>query len=335
MKALVTGGGGFLGRYVVEELLRAGHEVTALGRNRYPAVEALGARGVQVDLCDAAAVRAAVAGHDTVLHVAAKSGVWGPAQEYERANVLATRNVLAACAAAGVRRLVHTSSPSVVFDGRDHVDVAGPLPYPARYLCHYPRTKALAEREVLAANGRGGLATCALRPHLIVGPRDPHLVPRILARARAGRLVVVGRGDNRVSLTFAPNAARAHVAAAERLAPDAPHAGKAYFIAQREPVRLWEWIAELCARLDIPGPRGRMSARAAYAAGACLEAAWSALPLPGEPPMTRFVALQLSTTHTYDLAPARRDFGYEERVPMSEAFERLVADLRGSQALHV
>jgi hypothetical protein len=180
VKALVTGGGGFLGRYVVEELLAAGHAVTALGRGRYPELEALGVPCVRADLADLSAVRSAVAGHDAVLHVAALSGVWGPREAYERANVLATRNVLEACRDAGVRRLVHTSSPSVVFDGRDHVDEAGPLPYPRRYLCHYPRTKALAERMVLQASGRDGLFACALRPHLIIGPRDPHLLPRLI-----------------------------------------------------------------------------------------------------------------------------------------------------------
>jgi len=327
VRALVTGGGGFLGRYVVEALLAEGAEVTALARGAYPELAALGVRCVRADLTDAGAVARAVAGHDTVFHVAAKTGIWGPYEDYRAVNVQGTANVIAACRAHGVRRLVHTSSPSATFDGRDHVRVATDLPLPDRFLCAYPRTKAEAERLVRAAND-GELATCILRPHLIVGPRDPHLLPRLIERGRAGRLRVVGDGTNEVSLTWVENAAAAHVAAARTLAPGAPHAGRAYFLAQRDPVRLWDWIGELFRELGLPPVRRRVSLRAAYAAGAVLETVWRVLARPGEPPMTRFVALQLGTSHSYDPAPAARDFGYEERVDTRAATRLIVQDLR-------
>ena len=258
------------------------------------------------------------------------SGVWGRAADYERANVTATRNVIAACEQHKLARLVFTSSPSVVFDGGDHLDAGNELPYPARYLAHYPHSKARAEQLVLEANGRWGLATCALRPHLIFGPRDPHLLPRVIARARAGRLAIVGDGRNRVSMTFVDNAAWAHLDAARSLAPGAPHAGRAYFVNQAESVCLWDWLGELFDALQIARPTRRLSESTAYRLGAALELAWKVLPLGGEPPMTRFVALQLARSHTYDLAPAARDFGYRERIDMRQATDRTLKALGAS-----
>jgi nucleoside-diphosphate-sugar epimerase len=332
MRTLVTGGGGFLGRYLVEALLAEGHQVRTLSRGAYPELQALGVEHVRADLAGPVGdIERAFRGRDVVFHVAAKAGVWGPRAEYERANVQATRNVIAACERARVERLVHTSSPSVVFDGRDHLDAGNDLPYPSRYLAHYPRTKAQAEQLVLGANARWGLATVALRPHLVFGPRDPHLIPRVVERARAGRLPVVGDGSNLVSMTFVANAAAAHLDAARTLEIGSPHAGQAYFIAQEEPVRLWDWLGELLDALEVPRPSRRVSRRSAYAAGAVLETAWRTLRLRGEPPMTRFVALQLASSHTYDMEPARRDFGYRERVGMAEATERLLADLQARE----
>jgi nucleoside-diphosphate-sugar epimerase len=214
----------------------------------------------------------------------------------------------------------------VCFDGRDHRMAGNDLPLATRFLCAYPATKAAAERLVRGAND-ARLATCVLRPHLIFGPGDPHLVPRLLERARAGRLAVVGRGDNEVSLTYVDNAAAAHLDAALALAPGAAHAGRAYFLAQAEPVRMWTWIGAVLAGAGLPPPRRRVPAGVAYAAGAACEVAWRVLRRAGEPPMTRFVARQLATTHTYDLGPAERDFGYRERVPLAAATARTIAAL--------
>ena len=327
MRALVTGGGGFLGSALCRALIARGHEVSSLARGDYPHLRELGVTTVRADLADAEAVREAAGGCDVVFHVAAKAGVFGKAAEYEVANVTGTENVLAACRAAGVPRLVHTSSPSVCFDGQDHRNAGNDLPRASEFLADYPRTKARAEELVLAANS-AELATCALRPHLIFGPGDPHIVPRLVQRARSGRLRVVGDGNNEVTLCYVDNAAHAHVLAGESLAPGAAHAGQAYFIGQEEPVQLWPWINELLGGLGIAPVRRRISQAAAYRLGALLEAIWRTLHLGGEPPMTRFVAAQLATSHSYDMAPARRDFGYRELVSGEEALARTLASLR-------
>ena len=325
-RALVTGGGGFLGIHIVRELVAAGVETISLSRGPHPALEELGVRHVRADLRDAAALSSAFEGHETVFHTAAKAGVSGPASEYEAINHVGTRHALEAALAAGVQRFVHTSSPSVIFDGTDHRNAGRDLPFPARFLAAYPRSKAAAERLVLEANGRpsgtGHLATCALRPHLIFGPGDPHIVPRLLDRARAGRLRVIGSRSNQVSLTYVENAALAHVLAAKSLEPSAPHAGKPTFVNQTEPVFLWDWIAELLQAAGLELPKRSVPAPLAYAAGAVLEAAWRLLPNSGEPPMTRFVAQQLACSHTYDMTPAERDFGYVERISLREANAR-------------
>lgn len=327
MRALVTGGGGFLGGAIVRGLLAEGHAVVSYSRGAYPELERLGVRCVRGDLAQGTGLETALIGVDTVFHTAAKAGVWGARAEYFRANVDGTRHVLDAVRAAGIGRLVYTSSPSVCFDGRDHLDAGNDLPYAARHLAPYPESKAVAERAVLAANGPE-LATCALRPHLIIGPGDPHILPRLVRRARSGRLVIVGRGENRVTCTDVENAAAAHLDAAQRLSPDAPHAGRAYFIGQEEPIRLWSWINALLERLGLAPATRRIPEGLARGLGLALELAWKATRAGGEPPLTRFLALQLARSHTYDLGPARRDFGYRERISLAEATERAIEDLR-------
>jgi len=321
VKALVTGGGGFLGTELCRQLRARGDEVVSIARGDYPHLRELGVATLRVDLADAQAVARAAEGSDVVFHVAAKAGVWGKRAEFFAANVEGTRNVIQACRAAGVPRLVHTSSPSVCFDGTDHVDAGDDLPLATEFLAHYPESKAEAERLALAANG-DELSTCALRPHLIFGPGDPHLLPRVVATARAGKLARVGDGANEVTLCYVENAAHAHLLAADALAPDAPHAGRGYFIGQEEPVRLWEWIDGLLNQLGVAPVERRLSLGAAYRIGAVLESLYTWLPLPGEPRMTRFVATQLATSHSYSMAPARAAFGYRERVDLQEATER-------------
>lgn len=322
---LVTGGTGFLGRRLVERLLAAGRPVTVLGRTPAPDLAARGVRFVRASLDDAAAVRASCAGIGTVFHVAAKVGVWGRPEDFFRSNVLGTRALLEGCRAHGVGRFVHTSTPSVVYNGRDLAGADESLPLTTACPSPYPLTKAVAEREVLAANSPA-LRTVALRPHLIWGVGDPHLVPRVLARARSGRLRVVGDGRNRVDMVHVENAVDAHLLAERAL--DGAAAGRAYFITNGEPVVLWDWINDLLAALGEPRITRRISLRGARAVGAVCEAVWRVLPLRGEPPMTRFVAAELAKEHWFDLTAARRDLGYVPRIGMAAGTAELVAQLR-------
>lgn len=335
MSVLVTGGTGFLGRRIVERLLDAGRSVTVLARRPAPDLAQRGVRFVTASLDDAAAVRAACAGVATVFHTAAKVGVWGRYEDFFRTNVLGTRALLAGCRAHGVTRLVYTSTPSVVYTGRDLAGADESLRLTTRCPSPYPLTKAIAEGEVLAANGTH-LRTVALRPHLIWGAGDPHLVPRVLARARAGRLRIVGGGKNRVDMVHVENAVDAHLRAEHVLTESNPMgyppaaAGRAYFITNGEPVVLWDWINGLLAALDRPPVTRRMPLAAATALGALCEAAWRVLPLAGEPPITRFIAAELAKDHWFDLSAARRDLGYTPRVTMAEGTALLVEELKRS-----
>jgi nucleoside-diphosphate-sugar epimerase len=324
---LVTGGTGFLGGRIVERLLREGRRVTVLGRTPAPALEARGVRFVRASLDDTAAVHAACAGIETVYHVAAKVGIWGPHEEYFRTNVLGTRALLAGAREQGVKYFVHTSTPSVVYNGRDLRNADESLPLTDRCPSSYPLTKAMAEREVLAANSPG-FRTVALRPHLIWGVGDPHLVPRLLARARAGRLRIVGTGANRVDMVHVDNAVEAHLLAEAALRQDRA-AGRPYFITNAEPVLLWDWINGLLQSLGEPPVTKRISAGTASVVGAVCEAAWRVLPLRGEPPMTRFVAAELAKDHWFDPTAARRDLGYVPRVTMAAGTAELVQALKG------
>lgn len=330
MRALVTGGGGFLGTRIVQMLDARGDEVVALGRNRYPHHERAGLRTIQCDIRDAEGLGRAFEGIDTVFHAAALPGIWGKRSTFWEINVTGTEQVIAACRRCGVRRLVFTSSPSVVFGTDDLCGVDESQPYPARYLAHYPETKAEAEKLVLAASG-SDLATVALRPHLIWGPGDPHLIPRVIERARAGRLVQVGDGTNLADITYVDNAAEAHLQAADELASDGVCAGRVYFISQGEPVRLWAWLNEILAAVDVPRVSRRVSYRAARRLGAAMEATYKLLRVPREPPMTRFLAAQLAKSHYFNITAAKRDFGYDPRISTSEGGRRLVAWLHGSQ----
>jgi 2-alkyl-3-oxoalkanoate reductase len=327
MKALVTGGGGFLGLYIVEQLLEAGHDVRVFCRSEYDSLQKLGVDVVNGDLQDEAAVAAACRDVEAVFHAAAVPGVWGPWSMFQGINTVGTKNVIAACYSQRVQRLVYTSSPSVVFDGHDHVDADESLAYPSNWLCHYPHSKALAEQAVLAANDRNNLRTVSLRPHLIWGPRDNHLVPRLIARAKSGRLRRVGDGTNVVSVSYVENAAAAHLQAERSLKETGIPAGRAYFINEPEAVNLWSWIDGLLVTAGLQPIGKSISRNAAYRIGAVLETIWKSLPLSGEPPMTRFVASQLAGSHSYSVAAAVRDFGYSPLVSMDEGLKRLQPDL--------
>ncbi len=328
MHALVTGGGGFLGRAITEQLLARGDAVTILSRGHYPEVEALGATAVQVDLSEPEGLGEALTGKDIVFHVASKTGIWGDRCDFMRTNVEGTRHLLEACRKAGIERFVYTSSPSATFDGSDAENATeADCSYPDHFEAPYPESKALAEQLVLDANGTG-LATTVLRPHLIWGPGDPHIIPRLIQRRQEGRLARVGTGTNRVAITYIDNAAAAHLQAADVLSPGSRNAGKAYFVTDGEPVVLWDWIDELLVSVGLEPVGRQASLGVARSVGAVLEWTWKGLGLSGEPPMTRFVAAELAASHWYDLTAARNDFGYRPVVDPAEGLARTVEAFR-------
>jgi 2-alkyl-3-oxoalkanoate reductase len=329
MKVLVTGGGGFLGQALCRGLVARGFDVTSFNRGHYATLDAFGVRQVQGDLADRDAVLTAVKGMDAIFHNAAKAGAWGSYESYHLANVVGTQHVIDACRTHGVGRLVHTSTPSVTHRATHPVEggTADTVPYGEDFKAPYATTKTIAERAVLAANGEN-LATVALRPRLIWGPGDNQLLPRLVQRARAGKLRFVGDGNNRIDTTYIDNAAQAHLDAFDHLAPGAACAGRAYFISNGEPKPVREIVNALLAAAGAPPVTKTLPFRAAYAIGAICEAAWTLLPLEGEPPLTRFLAEQLSTTHWYDMTPATRDFGYMPTVSIAEGLARLAAAYR-------
>ena len=317
MKAVVTGGSGFLGGAIIRQLQARGDEVTCYSRRDVP-----GLRCVRGDVADAESVAGAIEGADTVFHVASKVGVWGPHAEYHRTNVQGTENVIAACRRHNVPRLVYTSTPSVVFHGQGMEGVDESAPYAESFLTPYQETKAAAEQAVLKANDEK-LSTVALRPHLIWGPGDNHLIPRLVERARAGKVKLVGDGRSKVDSVYVDNAAQAHLLAADRLAPGAAPAGKAYFISNGEPAPIADLLNSILAAAGVPPVEKHVSPRAAYAVGWLLEMTYRLFGIRKEPMMTRFVARQMSTPHWFDLSAARRDLDYVPAVSLEEGFSRL------------
>lgn len=327
MHALVTGGGGFLGRYICEQLIARGDRVRSFGRGAYPELEAIGVEVMRGNISDADAVSQACQGVDCVFHVAARPGVYVQPAPYYAANTQGTQHVIDACRAHAVSRLIYTSSPSVAFAGEDQENVDESIPLGLDWLeqhrSYYSHSKALGEGIVLTTSDEQ-LRTCALRPHLIWGPRDQHLIPRLIARAKSGRLRRVGDGTNLVDMIYVENAAEAHLQAADALAnQNSPVAGKAYFLSQGEPVNCWQWIDEILALAGLPPVQKSISLRAAWNLGAGLEGVYRLLRLSGEPPMTRFLAAQLATSHWFDISAARRDFGYEPRISTADGMRRL------------
>lgn len=324
MKAVVTGGGGFVGSAVCRHLRTLGHDVTALGRRPITGLAADGFRTVAQDLSlpDAVAdLTKHFAGMDCVFHTAAHVKMWGPREAFVRGNITATQNVIAACRAAGVGKLVFTSSPSVVAASHDRRGVDESQPYPDHYMALYPETKASAERAVLAAHGPD-LRTISLRPHLIFGPGDTNLVPTILKRARAGRLTQVGDGSNLVDLSFIDDCVAAHLLAAASLDARPTAGGRAYFISQGTPVPLWEWIGRVLTLHNLPPVRRKISATTAHVLATVAEGVWKICGLTSDPPLTRFLAEEMATDHYYNIEAARQELGYCPSCSVWEATER-------------
>jgi nucleoside-diphosphate-sugar epimerase len=323
LKILVTGGGGFLGSAICRLLAARRHEIFAFQRSPADFSPVPNIHSRPGDITDLSDLLAASRDCDAVIHTAGKAGVWGDPEEYRRINVDGSRNVVEACRRNGVPWLVHTSSPSVVHGGGDISGGDESLPLSTHFSAPYPATKAAAETLVLAADSPE-LKVTALRPHLIWGPGDPHILPRLIQKTRGGTLALPGP-DKLVDTIFVENAALAHVLALEELAGAARCAGKPYFVTNNTPMPQGEIISKLLAAAGMVVRIRAVPVGLALAAGTLCESAWKLLRIRSEPPVTRFSVEQLATAHWFDTRAAERDFGYTPAVTIADGLARLKA----------
>ncbi|WOF22612.1 NAD-dependent epimerase/dehydratase family protein [Microbacterium betulae] len=321
MIVVVTGASGFLGRAVAGELIAAGHEVRTLQR-RPSGVE--GAQDVLGSVTDPAHVGRAVAGAEGVVHLAAKVSLAGDRSDFRAVNVEGTRVLLDAAAQAGVRRFVQVSSPSVAHAGSALAGVGAEPASPERARGDYARTKAEAELLALSRD-TASTRVVAVRPHLVWGPGDTQLVGRIVERARRGRLPLLDGGTALIDSTYVDNAASGIVAALDRT--EQAH-GRAYLLTNGEPRPVGELLAGICLAAGVRPPAWSVPAGLARAAGSVVERVWAVRPGADEPPMTRFLAEQLSTAHWFDLRDTRRDLAWSPSVSIDEGLSRLAAHHR-------
>lgn len=328
MRILVTGGGGFLGTHIIQELLKnPTYIVTNFSRHTYSHLEDIGVPTIKGDLRKKEDVeRALDQGFDAIFHVAALAGVWGKFDDYYGINYLGTKNLLEAAKARGIQKFVYTSTPSVVFNKDDLLGVGEEQPYATEFLNGYSETKTMAEKLVLGMNDGSTFLTCAIRPHLIWGPGDPHLFPRVIQKGKQGKLRIVGDGENLVDIIYVENAALAHVQAFEHLKPGSPVCGEAYFVGQERPVRLWDFINQVLGFVKVEPVMRTIDVNTAYRLGWFLEKAFKALGInKPEPPMTRFVALNLGKSHYFSHEKAKKHFGYVPKVSIEEGLKRTFA----------
>lgn len=326
-KALVTGGGGFVGKAIVKELRAQKIETVAVGRNKYPSVEKLGAQSLVGDICDYHFMKQASSGVDVIFHTAALAGIWGPWKEYYKTNVVGTETVIRVCLENNISSLIYTSTPSVVFKREDICGGDESLPYSDNCLCNYAKSKVIAEKLVLEANSET-LNCCALRPHLIWGPGDPHLIPKLIQLVKNGHLKRVGDGQNLVDITYIDNVAYGHILAAKNLLVSKSCSGQSYFISQGQPVNLWQWINDLLRKLGLPCVTQSVSFKKAYIVGALLEVLHNTLIRNKEPKMTRFVAEQMAKSHYFSIKKAQTDLGYQPKVSTEQGLNHTIAWLK-------
>lgn len=322
MKVLVTGGGGFIGMALIKRLIAEGHKVTSYSRREYPLHWALGISSIQADIGDLETLERACKGKDVVFHLAAKIGIWGEYDEYYATNVTGTFNVIKACRKQKVGRIVFTSSSGVVFDGSDLEGIDESIPYPEHHGSHLATTKAMAERLILEANS-DELKTIALRPHLVWGPYDAHLIPGILKRVGSGKMRRIGDQEHFIDTTYIDNMVDALILAADALGTNPKAAGRALFVTNGEPARVWDFVNSIIQIAGYQPIQKKIPERFALIAAAISEWFHKIFKIKSEPFMTRYAIKELITNHWFDISAAREILGYEPGVSYAEGFKRL------------
>jgi nucleoside-diphosphate-sugar epimerase len=316
VRVLVTGASGLLGGEVARLLVRQGHDVVTFQRRPSGVDGAIDFRG---SLADDGVLREAVRGAEGIIHLAAKVSFTGRAAEFDEVNVEGTRRLLQLARAAGVREMVFVSSPSVANSGAAIAGLGAEPADPKRAHGDYSRTKAEAELLALAADSPD-FRVAAVRPHIVWGPGDTQLVERVLARASSGRLPLLDAGAALIDTTYVDNAAAAIVAALHRI--DHVH-GRALVVTNGEPRPVGELLAGICAAGGVPAPRWSVPGGLARAAGAVVEKLWTLAGRQEEPPMTRFLAEQLSTAHWFDQRETQELLDWTPAVSIDEGLAKL------------
>jgi len=325
--ALVTGGGGFLGQALISALCARGLSVRSIGRGEYPQLRKLGVAHHRLDLSlESEALVKLCEGVDVIFHTAAKVAMWGRPEDFYATNVLGTENLLKAAQVTGVERFVFTSSPSVIANGLDLKGVDEQQPYPAKYLAHYPQTKAQAEKLVLTAGKSGRIKTASLRPHLIFGPGDTNLVPTIVAKAKSGRLRIIGDGNNLSDFTYIADCVEAHLLAAVALGHNTAVSGEAFFISQSDPVPLWNFVNLVLRYHNFEPISSKFNPRLAYALATLSEL--RAKILNQEPALTRFLVEEMSTSHFFNIDKAKNLLGFRPSCGVFAALEKTLSTER-------
>lgn len=328
-KVLVTGGGGFLGSAIIRRLIDRGDEVRSLARNAYSELGDMGVDQIQGDISNPETVAKACANRDIVFHVAAKPPPWGKYDDYYQTNVTGTQNIINSCLDQNITRLVYTSTPSVVFNGKDIEGADESMPYPKKFSTHYAKTKAIAEQLVVKAS-LNKLKTIILRPHKIWGPGDNQILTRLVARSK--RLKQIGDGKNLIDVTYIDDAASAHILAANKLKEYPDLSGNIYFISQGEPVLAWYMVNAFLKAAGCSPVKKSVPFRVAWVTGALLELIYKILHLPNEPYITRFLAETVSQSNWFSIDAAKKDLGYSPKLTIAEGLKRLEDWLRSTQA---
>jgi 2-alkyl-3-oxoalkanoate reductase len=326
VKVLVTGAGGFLGTHIAKKLLDEGHIVHNLSRGSYSHLDKLGVISFKGDLQDKESIRPSLEGVDAVIHTASKVAMWGKWEDFYNINVVGTQNLVELCREQKISKIVYTSSPSVVFGDESLEGVDETVSYPEESYSMYAKSKAIAEKWILD-QADSTLKILSLRPHLIYGPGDQNLFPRLIEAAKKGKLKRVGDGTNKVDVIYVENAAMAHLNALEKLETNPEVNGKAYFLGQESPVVLWDFIDKILDMANAPRPTKQISFNKAFKIGSVIE---KSLKLVGvynvHPPMTRFVALQLSKSHWFDHTNASRDLGFTPQISIEDGLRKTLGN---------
>ncbi|MCO4795107.1 MAG: NAD-dependent epimerase/dehydratase family protein [Bacteriovoracaceae bacterium] len=321
MKVLVTGAGGFLGTHIAKKLIDQGHQVINLSRGNYPHLEKMGIKSFKADLQNHNEIEVALDNVDAVIHTASKVAMWGKWEDFQKINVEGTKNLVNLCKKKGIKYFVNTSSPSVVFGDESLEGVDETVDYPSTYYSRYAKSKAESEKWVLEQASET-FKVVSLRPHLIYGPGDKNLFPRLIEAAKKGKLKRVGDGKNKVDVIYVENAAIAHLNALDKLKTDNSINGRAYFLGQERPVILWDFINEILDRAKAPRPKKNISFNKAYKIGNVIEKSLEFLSIYNvHPPMTRFVALQLSKSHWFNHSNAEKDLGFKPTFTIEEGLD--------------